>query len=100
MKISKLLVAIVLSMLMVGVASATVPNTPYRLVGAMLIVDQRNSQVESVGVNVPAETLTVCEAAKTSIVATGFVGGNYDYRTTVQRTYNLTCVNTNVLAAP
>lgn len=95
-----LIVAAALMVSMVGVASATTPNTPYRLVGAMLIIDQRNTQVEAVGINLPAETLSVCEAAKTAIVANGFVGGNYDYRTSVQRTYNLTCVNTNVLAAP
>jgi len=88
----KALIALFVSVVMIGSASAA---TPYRLVGAMMIVDQRNSKVESVEINVPAINLAVCESNKAAIIATGFFGGNYDYKNSVQRTYSLTCVNTS-----
>jgi len=90
-----LIVALTLSM--VGVASAA---TPYRLVGAIVVVDQNSLSVNSVGVNIPAETLAVCNAAKTAIVGTNFSDGNYDKRASMQRTYNLICVNTRATPAP
>jgi len=95
-----LMLLVVAMVSMVSIANAAVVNTPFRLVGAILIVDQRNSQVEAISINAPAETAAVCELMKSAITANGFTGGNYDYKSSVQRTYSLTCVNTNAVIAP
>ena len=91
-----LFVSVILMFVMIGSANATLIYTPYRLVGMMFVLDERNIQTEAIGINVPAENLEVCNTMKTAIMATPFSGGNYYYVANMKRSYSLTCVNTTI----